>query len=255
MCIRDRRYNTDNDVFEGYDGNVWGKIGGGAAVSSAAPSSANEGDLWYDTDDGRMFVYYNDGGSSQWVDASPNGVPTDLTVDGTLTVDGISTLKSRLNVVANTSGAGPSSGIGIVNIEPSDSGSKDAFLKFRDAAEFDALLTSGGVALDCRNSANNAGRHLIFRGEEFRFWTNSGDTLRIKSDELIPTSDATMDLGDPSFRWANIYSADLQLSNEGAANEVDGTWGSYTIQEGEEDLFLINRRSGKKYKFNLTEVN
>ena len=248
------RWNDTSNVFEGYDGNVWGKIGGGAAVQSAAPSSANEGDLWYDTDDGRMFVYYNDGSSSQWVDASPNGVAPDLNVDGTLTVDGISTLKSRLNVVANTSGSGPSSGIGIVNIEPSDSGTKDAFLKFRDAAEFDALLTSGGVALDCRNSANNAGRHLIFRAEEFRFWTNNGDTLRIKSDEVIPTSDATMDLGDPSFRWANIYSADLQLSNEGGANEVDGTWGQYTIQEGEEDLFLINRRSGKKYKFNLTEV-
>ena len=28
----------------------------------------------------------------------------------------------------------------------------------------------------------------------------------------------------------------------------------YTIQEGESDLFLINNRNGKKYKFNLTEV-
>ena len=30
----------------------------------------------------------------------------------------------------------------------------------------------------------------------------------------------------------------LQLSNEGGANDVDGTWGQYTIQEGEDDLFL-----------------
>ena len=69
-----------------------------------------------------------------------------------------------------------------------------------------------------------------------------------------PDADATYNLGTPSFRWANIYSADLQLSNEGSANEVDGTWGQYTLQEGEEDLFLINRRSGKKYKFVLQEV-
>ena len=47
----------------------------------------------------------------------------------------------------------------------------------------------------------------------------------------------------------------LILSNEGGANEVDGTWGNYTIQEGESDLFLINKRNGKKYKFNLTEVS
>ena len=48
---------------------------------------------------------------------------------------------------------------------------------------------------------------------------------------------------------------DLQLSNEGSSNDVDKTWGSYTIQEGAEDLFLINNRNGKKYKFNLTEVS
>ena len=81
------------------------------------------------------------------------------------------------------------------------------------------------------------------------------ERLRITSGgEVLPGADATQDLGSASNRWANIYSADLQLSNEGAANEVDGTWGQYTIQEGEDDLFLINRRSGKKYKFNLTEV-
>ena len=70
-----------------------------------------------------------------------------------------------------------------------------------------------------------------------------------------PAVDNTYNLGTASKRWANIYSADLQLSNEGKTNDVDGTWGNYTIQEGESDLFLINNRSGKKYKFNLTEVN
>ena len=72
---------------------------------------------------------------------------------------------------------------------------------------------------------------------------------------LLPGADATQDLGSPTKRWANIYSADLQLSNEGSSNDVDGTWGQYTIQEGENDLFLINRRNGKKYKFVLQEVN
>jgi hypothetical protein len=88
--------------------------------------------------------------------------------------------------------------------------------------------------------------------------SSGAGTELLKLDEtgnLTPGADATQDLGSASFRWANIYSADLQLSNEGAANDVDGTWGQYTIQEGEEDLFLINRRSGKKYKFMLQEVN
>jgi hypothetical protein len=90
--------------------------------------------------------------------------------------------------------------------------------------------------------------------------TNAADniveSLVVTHDgDVLPGADATQDLGSSSKRWANIYSADLQLSNEGAANEVDGTWGQYTIQEGEDDLFLINRRSGKKYKFMLQEVN
>ena len=72
---------------------------------------------------------------------------------------------------------------------------------------------------------------------------------------VIPYSDNGYDLGSASLRWQNVYTADLQLSNKGKTNDVDGTWGNYTIQEGESDLFLINNRSGKKYKFNLTEVS
>lgn len=72
---------------------------------------------------------------------------------------------------------------------------------------------------------------------------------------LIPTTNVTYDLGTAEYKWRDLYTADINLSNEGLSNDVDGTWGSYTIQEGEEDLFLINRRNGKKYKFNLTEVS
>ena len=79
--------------------------------------------------------------------------------------------------------------------------------------------------------------------------------LQIDNDgNTIPGADNASDLGSATKRWANIYSADLNLSNEGSKNDVDGTWGKYTIQEGEDDLFLINKRTGKKYKFMLEEV-
>jgi len=70
-----------------------------------------------------------------------------------------------------------------------------------------------------------------------------------------PATNNTYDLGSSSYRWRNVYTNDLNLSNEGSSNDVDGTWGDWTIQEGESDLFLKNNRSGKKYKFNLTEVS
>ena len=87
------------------------------------------------------------------------------------------------------------------------------------------------------------------------FSTNgSVRTIIDANGDLRPASNNSYNLGTNSYRWSNIHTNDLNLSNEGGVNDVDGTWGSYTIQEGESDLFLINKRNGKKYKFNLTEV-
>ena len=48
---------------------------------------------------------------------------------------------------------------------------------------------------------------------------------------------------------------DLGLSNMySETNIVDKTQGSWLIQEGKDDLYIINQLSGKKYKFNLTEI-
>ena len=71
---------------------------------------------------------------------------------------------------------------------------------------------------------------------------------------LTPATNNAYDLGSSALRWANLFINDLNLSNEGHKNDVDGTWGSYTIQEGADDLFLVNRRNGKKFKFVLQEV-
>ena len=72
---------------------------------------------------------------------------------------------------------------------------------------------------------------------------------------FLPYANNSYDIGSSTNKVRNIYTNDLHLSNEGSTNSVDNTWGDYTIQEGESDLFLINNRSGKKYKFNLTEVS
>ena len=87
--------------------------------------------------------------------------------------------------------------------------------------------------------------------------TATGSFGRIETaGNLVPKAHNTSDLGSSTNRWANIYSADLQLSNmdNDEGNEVDGTKGSWTIQEGEDDLYLLNRKNGKKYKFKLEEI-
>jgi hypothetical protein len=73
------------------------------------------------------------------------------------------------------------------------------------------------------------------------------------SGNLVPFVSAAYDLGSATYRWNNIYTTDLQLSNveKENGNVVDGTKGNWTLQEGEEDLFAINNISGKKYKIAL----
>ena len=52
-----------------------GSAGGGAAganvtISPTAPDGAAEGDMWFNSDNGRLFIYYT---GNVWVDASPAG--------------------------------------------------------------------------------------------------------------------------------------------------------------------------------------
>lgn len=75
------RYNTTTGKFEGY-GSAWGNIGGGAAIGDTPPANPGAGDLWWNSADGRMYVYYTDANSSQWVDLSAGGAGQYLPLTG-----------------------------------------------------------------------------------------------------------------------------------------------------------------------------
>ena len=71
-----------------------------------------------------------------------------------------------------------------------------------------------------------------------------------------PGSDDSKDLGSSAKRWANVYTADAHFNNVGTGgNEVDGTEGHWTMQEGADSMYLINRITGKKFKIAMTEVS
>ena len=58
-------------------GNVYWATAAGSAlvyIGSSPPGSPTAGGLWWNSDQGTMKVYYNDGNSSQWVDAT-RGTP------------------------------------------------------------------------------------------------------------------------------------------------------------------------------------
>ncbi len=89
------------------------------------------------------------------------------------------------------------------------------------------------------------------------FATSNNTRSRIDSDgHFVPESNNTFDLGSTAKGWRNVYMNDLNLSNmKGDTNDVDGTQGSWTIQEGKDDLYIINRLNGKKFKIKMEEIS
>jgi hypothetical protein len=73
---------------------------------------------------------------------------------------------------------------------------------------------------------------------------------------IVAGANDTYDLGTSTVVWRNIYTGDLHLNNEHKTegNFVDGTKGSWTLQEGASDLFVINNKSGEKYKLKLEKI-
>ena len=54
----------------------------------------------------------------------------------------------------------------------------------------------------------------------------------------------------------NVTTGDLNLNSthRTAGNEIDGTKGHWSILEGSDNLYLVNRLNGLKFKFVLSEV-
>jgi len=75
---------TNDQVYENYIYNstagAWQKLPGNAfadaAVSDTPPVNPNNGDLWLNSADAKMYIYYNDGDSSQWIAAVGGTVPS-----------------------------------------------------------------------------------------------------------------------------------------------------------------------------------
>ena len=130
-----------------------------------------------------------------------------------------------------------------------------------------------GIQLQTRKSAENAlfpdiayeaiidgGQKLYFDGSTNPKLETTADGIEV-TGSILPTTDNDKPLGSSSKRFSTLHSGalntgDINMSNlNDNANEVDGSKGSWSIQEGSDDLFLINRINGKKYKFNLTEVS
>lgn len=73
---------------------------------------------------------------------------------------------------------------------------------------------------------------------------------------IVPGANDTYDLGASGNVWQNVYTGDLHLNNEHKTkgNIVDGSKGSWTLQEGADDIYLINNKSNEKFRLKLEKI-
>ncbi len=121
-----------------------------------------------------------------------------------------------------------------------------------DALSRGSILYGNASAVTSVLTTGTVGQFLTTDGTDISWGAGSSADFSSVGEHILPTADDTYDLGSATYQWANIYTGDLHLSNESKAegNSVDGTTGNWTIQEGNDDLFILNNKSGKKYKLN-----
>ena len=206
--------------------------------------------------------------ANQIVNKASTGAPT---APNGLVVTGVCTATSFVGSGANLTGiTGTTINNNTNNRVITGSGTANT-LEAESALTFDGTTLQVAAADDIRIAGGNwtgeynggikiqpdaSNSYIQYQGSLYFRNTDGSNKFNLdQTGHILPGSNNSQDLGSSSSRWRNIYSNDLNLSNEGSSNDVDGTWGDWTIQEGESDLFLKNNRSGKKYKFNLTEVS
>ncbi|MBF83855.1 MAG: hypothetical protein CL489_05195 [Acidobacteria bacterium] len=138
-----------------------------------------------------------------------------------------------------------------------DSGNNRTSIMYDDSTDlvWYTAVNSGGTSPTERMKLTSAGVLTVNgAGVGISDWT-------VTSTNLLPDSGSSQDIGSTGAKVANVHTVNLYLGDANLdntdrtlGNEVDGTKGSWTIQEGDENLFVLNRISGKKYKMSLIEA-
>ena len=244
------RYNTTLDKIEIRKGSGWNTAAGGATVSATPPTLASSGDVWYDHDNGRAYVYYNDGDSNQWVEMNPswNGYVADNSVTSAKIVDG-TIVNADINASTSIDGTKISPDFGSQNVLTTGNGT------------FSGSVQAGGNA----QSGTAVGTRLNSYGAVHAARTNDSDVVwgGYKVGNSTPTSQITangstyfagnMGVGSstinlPSGIGLQVY--DSSAPRIKLANSTTGTGatdGSYLYVSG--DDFIIENKESANMRF------
>lgn len=204
-------------------------IGGVARISNTPPVPATAGELWYNTDDGRTYVFYQDADSSQWVDAAPDTFEltdnyyskaegdarylrtTGGTATGTLNLNGtgggiVLTLQDQGAVSTAFSANGSIAG-GSVLGQVTDSGYN--------------LFSDGSISTHCPSTTADADlRFAVIRGTTISAAINSNGDLIATS--FIGDGNAITNLSETEVKTAYEANADTNAFTDAEKTKLSG---------------------------------
>lgn len=224
--------------------NVVGGGGGGASVtvSNTPPGSASEGDLYWDEELGKLFIYYTDGDSSQWVDV---GIPSITSLTTANVIEQGNLYYTDARVYANISPLLNTSNVEeVVNLYYTDA---------RVYANISALdtdsITEGATNLyftDERAYANISPlltTSTVTEGTNLYYTNARVQSYLEASGNIIPLSDNTYNLGSPTNKYKELYLSGNSIYLDNIVIKSSGNEIQFFRSDGETRASIANTPS------------
>ena len=258
-------------------------------ISSGAITST--GNLLLDVDNAEINLKSGVGGTSGAINWTYNTTGTDfasiklpydtrastgLHIDSgyPITIDAASATGIKFDVTGANRATITSTGLNVVGTVTSKDATFTASSDTANGLSIKRASSSGRAQMRLLNESGSELWRIGATGAgttDFAFFDGSTNVMSLNAtndtvtfgSHIYPDATNSNDIGSSSLYWRDafiqdLYTQDLHLSNENrekGGNDIDGTKGDWTIQEGEENLYIINNKTGKKFKFALEEVS